>query len=92
MEKLVVVYDVKGMFPNQYQQVMRDLTQSGEAAPDGRLNHFASAQEGGMVVVDVWESQQKLERFAGVLIPILVKNSVPPPVPQIHPWINQVDG
>jgi hypothetical protein len=92
MEKLVVIFDVKGMFPAQYQQVMRDLDQSGEKAPDGRLGHFASNQEGGMVVVDIWESQAKLERFAGVLIPILVKNSVPPPKPQIHPLLNRVDG
>ena len=92
MDKLVVVFDVKGMFPKQYEQVMRDLQQSGEAAPDGRLNHFASKQDGGMVVVDIWKSQAQLERFAGVLIPILVKNSVPPPAPQIHPLINQVEG
>jgi len=50
----------------------------------------ASDQEGGMVVVDVWESQQKLERFAGVLMPILVKNGVQPPAPQIHRLLNEV--
>ncbi len=92
MGKIVVVFDVKGMFNAQYDQVMKDLKQSGEEAPDGRANHFASNQDGGMTVVDVWESQEKLERFAGVLIPILVKNGVPPPVPQVRPLHNQVDG
>ena len=92
MEKIVVVFDVKGMFKPQYKQIMKELDQSGEKAPDGRSNHFASDSEWGMVVVDVWESKAKLERFAGVLMPILVKNGVNPPVPQIHPLHNQVDG
>lgn len=92
MEKIVVVFDVKGMYPKQYAQIMKDLDQSGERAPDGRSNHFASDQEGGMVVVDVWESAAKLERFAGILMPILIKNGVQPPQPQIHPLRNKVDG
>ena len=92
MEKIVVVFDVKGMFNPQYRQIMKDLEQSGEKAPDGRSNHFASDQEGGMVVVDIWDSPAQLERFAGVLMPILVKNGVTPPRPNIHPLRNQVDG
>lgn len=92
MEKIVVVFNVKGMSNPQYRQVVKDLDQSGEKTPEGRCNHFASDQEGGMVVVDVWESQQKLERFAGVLIPILVKNGVQPPAPQIHRLLNEVRG
>ena len=55
MEKILVIFDVKGMFNPQYRQVMKDLEKSGEKAPDGRANHFASDAEGGMVVVDVWE-------------------------------------
>ena len=92
MEKIVVVFDVKGMFPDQYAQVMKDLEQSGQGMPDGRCNHFASDQADGMVVVDVWESQAKLERFAGSLFPILVKHGVQPPAPRIHPYRSQVDA
>lgn len=92
MEKIVVVFDVKGMFEPQYRQIMKDLDQSGEKAPDGRSGHFASQAEGGMVVVDVWDSPAQLERFAGVLMPILVKNGVPPPAPRVHPLLNRVDG
>jgi hypothetical protein len=92
MEKIIVVFEAKDMSPRQYAQVIKDLEQCGEKAPDGRSHHFASDQEGGMVVVDVWESQAKLERFAGILMPILVKNGVQPPRPQVRPLRNQVNG
>ena len=92
MEKIIVLFEVKGMFKPQYTQVMKDLDQSGLKAPDGRRNHFASDAEGGMVVVDVWDSPAQLERFAGSLMPILVKNGVQPPVPKIHPLLNAVAG
>ena len=92
MEKIVVVFDVKGMFKPQYTQIMKDLDHSGEKAPAGRANHFASEAEGGMVVVDVWDSPAQLERFAGVLMPILVKNGVQPPAPKIHTLLNAVAG
>jgi hypothetical protein len=89
---VVAVFDAQGMLPAQYGQVMRDLEQSGEAMPDGRKSHFALSKEGGMMVVDLWESPEKLERFASILIPILIKNGVKPPLPQVHPLINQVKG
>jgi len=67
---------------------MKDLEQSGEKAPEGRCIISPRIRR-GHVVVDVWESQQKLERFAGVLMPSR-QNGVQPRPPQIHRLLNEV--
>lgn len=80
-----VVFDVPGMTASQYDAVMAGLDQRGLAVPDGRLAHVASPQPGGWLVVDVWASEEHLERFAPVLMTLIAEAGVTPPVPRVAP-------
>lgn len=86
----VVLFDVPTMSMGQYDQVMRDLEAAGVGTPAGRLGHLCSARGEGAQVVDVWESPESLQAFAGVLMPILAQNGVTPPNPEVLPLHNAV--
>ncbi|NUQ85005.1 MAG: hypothetical protein HUU11_09850 [Anaerolineales bacterium] len=68
----------------QYDQVIADLEEKGMGKPNGRLYHHAAAKPDGWFVMDVWQAPADLEAFATVLMPVLVKNGVTPPEPQIY--------
>lgn len=92
MEQLIAVFDAQGMSRTQYDQVINDLERAGAGAPKGRLTHFAAPKEDGFTVIDVWESRADLEHFAGVLFPILARNGVEPPAPDVRPLHNRIDA
>lgn len=85
---LAVVFDVPSMTAVQYDQVIRDLERAGLGAPDGRFYHLAAPTKDGWYVVDIWEKAEKLGRFIDALQPILQRNGVPSPAPQILPAYN----
>ena len=88
MSTIVAIFDLPGVTAAQYDQVMKDLEAADAGSPKGRQSHVASPKEGGWLVVDVWESPDSLDQFAGTLMPILQKNGVTPPQPQILPAHN----
>jgi hypothetical protein len=67
---------------------MKEQEESDAGSPKGRQSHVAASKEEGWLVVDVWESPDLLDQFAGTLMPILQKNGVTPPQPQILPAHN----
>jgi hypothetical protein len=83
MNKIAAIFRVPDMSPKQYRQVMKDLEASGAKHPKGRLSHIASNAEKGMVVVDTYDSPESLQSFGATLMPILVKNGVTPPQPEV---------
>ncbi|RMG89379.1 MAG: hypothetical protein D6706_21455 [Chloroflexi bacterium] len=85
---IAAVFDVPGMTAVQYDRVIKDLEAAGLGAPDGRLYHLAAPKGDGWYVLDVWENVDKLNTFAGTLMPILQKNGVMPPQPRILPAHN----
>ena len=89
---ITVVFDIDGMTANQYDQVLVDLEEAGQGKPKGRLHHHAAAKPDGWFVMDVWESPATLDTFAATLIPLLVKNGVNPPQPQIYQTHNTIPG
>ena len=90
MSAITAVFDISRMTSKQYDQTIKDLEAAG--APKGRLYHVANSKTGGWLVVDVWESEELLGAFAQTLMPILHKNGVTPPQPQIHPVHNIIKG
>lgn len=87
---LAVVFDVPFMTAVQYDQVVCDLERAGLGAPDGRFYHLAAPTKDGWYVVDIWEKAEKLDRFVQALLPILQRNGVTPPQPQILPAYNVI--
>jgi hypothetical protein len=80
-----VVFRPQNYTVDTHHQVLARLTAIGQAAPAGRLHHQALARQDGSIemVVDVWESSEQLQSFAGHLTPILGELGVDPPEPQV---------
>jgi heme-degrading monooxygenase HmoA len=61
---VLMVMEVPGGTTDQYEKVNEIMGIAGdEDAPDGLIQHLAAADDDGVVVVDVWESQEALDRF-----------------------------
>ena len=90
MNKIAAIFRVPDMSPKQYHQVMIDLEKSGTGHPPGRLSHVATNADKGMIVVDTYDSPASLQSFGATLMPILVKNGVTPPQPDVFPIENEV--
>jgi hypothetical protein len=62
--------------PEQYDQVDAQIAKD----PDGLILHTASRSDGGMRIVDVWESEDAYRRFeAETLMPAVGRLGMPPP-------------
>jgi hypothetical protein len=68
---ILVKFSVSGMPVDKYETVLRRLEAAGQGAPPGRLQHISYGDREGLQVIDVYESREALERFAGTLVPIL---------------------
>ena len=89
---ITTVFELSGMTQQQYDQVVRDLSANGLGAPNGRLYHVASAAGNGMLIVDVWESEELLGKFSEGLIPIIVAAGATPVEPRILQVHNVIKG
>jgi hypothetical protein len=52
------------------------LEEAGAWPPDGLEYHVFFGPEGNMLVSEIWESQEKLEAFGQVLMPILAGQGI----------------
>lgn len=64
-------FDVEGADTAQYDEVIRRLTAIGQRVPDGQLYHICYGDRQRLQVIDVFESQEKLDAFGATLMPIL---------------------
>ena len=61
---VLMVMEVPGGTTDQYEKVNEIMGIAGDDdAPDGLIQHVAAKSDDGVVVVDVWESQEALDRF-----------------------------
>ena len=84
---IAVMQDFPGGTQQQYDQVTGQLDLGGHT-PKGCLFHTAGPMEGGWRVVDVWESQDALNAFMGVLGPVAQSAGIPQPQVTIWPIHN----
>lgn len=85
---IAVIFDLPDITAVQYDQIVLDLERAGLGAPNGRFYHLAAPKNSGWFVVDIWEKAEKLEHFTKALFPILRRNGIIPPQPQILPAYN----
>ena len=87
---VVLVHQGPGLTRESYEETVRRLTGGGslESPADwpveGLLVHAAGEAEGGFRVVDVWESEEAVQRFGETLIPILREVGVET-APEMYP-------
>jgi hypothetical protein len=84
MKNILVQFNQIDFTVQRYEQTIKDLKAAGAGSPKGRLYHIATLQPTGMLVTDVWESEEALNKFSETLIPILKKNGVTPAPPVFH--------
>src|ERR1700757_4164488 len=86
MKNVVVIFDAPGFTTAQYDQAWEDLKAAGFQHPKGLLSHAGAANpEGGMTVVDIWESAEAFAEFGKTLIPILQSTGAILTEPRIIP-------
>ena len=89
---ITAVFETPGMTQQQYEKTVSDLAANGLGAPDGRIHHVASLSGNGMFIVDIWESEELLGKFAEALMPIIIANGATPAEPSILPVHNIIEG
>jgi heme-degrading monooxygenase HmoA len=92
---VMMILEWEGVSPDQYARVNETMGIHSDAdAPAGLISHVVAIDEdGGMTIVDLWESEQALgEFFERRLGPALAEAGVPESQPRIHPVHNQLHG
>jgi hypothetical protein len=84
-----VLLEFPGVTQAQYEEALSRLTNGGtlrslsDCPVKGLLSHLAGPTPSGWRVVDVWESEVDLNRFAEILIPIAKRLGFPDSAPQV---------
>ncbi len=85
------MFEVKGATAAKYDEVIRRLTEIGQMVPDGQMYHVCYGDKDNLQVLNVYESQAKLDAFAGRLMPILQELGIEakPTIFEVH---NIIEG
>jgi len=68
---IIAMFEVNGADASKYDEVIRRLTEIGQRIPDGQMYHICYGDRQNLQVLDVFESQAKLDAFGAKLGPIL---------------------
>lgn len=86
MKHVVVQFNFPNVSLQQYDGVWNDLRSSGNAHPKGLISHVgAPTTDGGLLVVDIWESEDAFNEFGETLMPLIAKQDIPMVQPKILP-------
>jgi hypothetical protein len=67
----LAIIEVKGADAAKYDEVMRRMAEMGDRVPDGQTHHICYGDRQNLQMIDIFESQAKMEAFGAVLMPIL---------------------
>jgi hypothetical protein len=83
---ILAMFEVKGASAAKYDDVIRRLSEIGLKVPDGQMYHICYGDKQSLQVINVFESQAKLDAFGAKLMPILqeVNIQAKPTVFEIH--------
>jgi hypothetical protein len=86
---VMLVLDAPGMTRDQYES-LRPLVRWESEHPDGALLHCCAFDEnGGVHVVDIWESREKPDAFFGTrLMPVMQEKGIEMPQPSVYEVYN----
>jgi len=80
---IVVKFTVSNCSAEKYDEVLRRLEAAGALAPAGQLFHVSYGSRDNIQVIDVFDSQQSMENFGKVLVPILDQMDIKAQ-PEVH--------
>ena len=82
---ILAMFEVDGATSSKYDEVIRRLTAIAQRVPDGQLYHICYGDKQRLQVIDVFESQAKLEAFGAKLAPILQEMAI-----QAKPTVSEI--
>ncbi len=88
MKKIVALFNVVGYTAEQFSLVIKDLEAAGKLKDPAYIHRIVAQQTDGLLIIDVWESEEALNEFGETLTPILIKNGVTPARPIVLPLID----
>ncbi len=88
---ITLVFDAPGVTIAQYDEICRIANCTQSNVPDGMIFHSASPTDNGIIVVDVWESQEKFNAFGERLTPAMKQAGVTQE-PRIYKTHNIISG
>jgi len=84
MKQIMVQFNFPNLSLKQYDAIWNDLRASGHSHPKGLISHAgAPTPDGGLSVVDIWESQQAFDEFGKTLMPLIANQDIPMVQPKI---------
>jgi hypothetical protein len=91
-----IVSDMVGMTPELYDSLNAAIRFPADV-PEGLMSHVAAEIEGGLRIVDVWESSEHFDRFVeeklGPALGLIEgAEAISPPQPQVAPLQNAWHG
>jgi hypothetical protein len=90
---ILTVFELGTMDVDKYNKAIKGLEEVGQGMPEGRQYHVAALQkDGSIMVTDVWESAELLDKFGKTLIPVLSNAGVEPVQPKVYPVQNYILG
>jgi hypothetical protein len=88
---IIMKLDVPGGTTDQYDRTNEILDVHGDSdAPAGLVSHVCGVTEDGILIVDVWDSEESLNRFYERLRPALREAGFPEARPQITKVHNMI--
>ena len=85
---IVVRFNPTNLTKEMYDESIQLLKEAEAWPPDGLEYHVFFGPEGNMRVSEIWDSQEKLDAFGEVLMPILLKQgtefSSDPDIFEVH--------
>lgn len=90
MDKVIAIFDIPGLSLSLYDNFVSDLKRSGTLKQDLREYHVVAQNGSGLVVVDVWKSNEAFIEFGNALLPLFVLNGIYPPKPIVLPVYNTI--
>ncbi len=86
MKQVVVQFNFPNVSLQQYDGVWDGLRASGNAHPRGLISHVGAATpDGGLLVVDVWDSEEAFNEFGKTLLPLIARQNISMVSPKIFP-------
>ena len=68
---ITLIFEGTGVTPATYDEICQNAHVSQGNLPEGLIFHSATPTDTGILVVDVWESQEHIDAFAPRLMPAL---------------------
>ena len=90
---ILMIIDIPGGTVEQYDKVNEIMGVDDDNTPDGLISHLAGPTDDGLLIVDVWESEDALNRFVGEqVMPAMQQVGVPQAQPRVVPVHSRIDS